>query len=132
MFDLLIGLVAVMVANFFLGTNLAKLKNNFDKKKMTSGLLKIGGIVLGIVSMLVCAYSTQDIIVANINSQNMNLLDAMKAIIISIITYYGAQDITKLVNIFKVKVPVKEKTEEKTISIPEKNIIKLGDNEYEK
>lgn len=127
MIDLLIGLVAAMVANFLLGTNLATLKDEFDKKKMLSGLLKIGGVVLGIGAMLGCAYLTKNIMVININNQNVNLLDAMRMIFIAGITYYGAQDVSKLIKILNVKVPVAEKTEEKTITISEENIIKVGD-----
>lgn len=125
MIDLLIGLVAAMVANFLLGTNLATLKNEFDKKKMLSGLLKIGGVVLGVGAMLGCAYLTKDIMVININNQNVNLLDAMEAIFIAGITYYGAQDVSKLIKILNVKVPVAEKTKENTITIPEQNIIEI-------
>lgn len=123
MINLLIGLVASMIANFLLGTNLATLKDEFDKKKMISGLLKIGGIILGVIAMLVCAYYTRDIMVININSQNVNLLDAMKAIFVAGITYYGTQDVSKLIKILNVKVPVAEKTKENTITIPEENII---------
>lgn len=125
MFSLLIGLVAAMVANFLLGTNLATLKEEFDKKKMLSGLLKIGGVMLGVGAMLGCAYLTKDIMVININSQNVNLLDAMKAIFVAGITYYGAQDVSKLIKILNVKVPVAEKTKENTITIPEQNIIEI-------
>lgn len=125
MIDLLIGLVAAMVANFLLGTNLATLKDEFDKKKMLSGLLKIGGVVLGVGAMLGCAYLTKDIMVININNQNVNLLDAMRMIFIAGITYYGAQDVSKLIKILNVKVPVAEKTEENTITISEQNIIKV-------
>ena len=117
MIDLLIGLVASMVANFLLGTNLAKLKNEFDKKKMISGLLKIGGIVLGVGAMLICAYFTKDIMVININSQNVNLLDAMRMIFVAGITYYGAQDVTKLIKILNVKVPVADKSEDAIVVI---------------
>ena len=123
MINLLMGLVSVMIANFLLGTNLAKLKDEFNKKKMWSGLLKIGGIVLGIGAMLVCAYFTQDIMVANINGQNVNLLDAMRLIFISGITFYGAQAIKKLVNTLQVKVEVQNKTEEDAILISKDNII---------
>lgn len=123
--DLLIGLVAAMVANFLLGTNLATLKDEFDKKKMLSGLLKIGGVVLGVGAMLGCAYLTKDIMVININNQNVNLLDAMRMIFVAGITYYGAQDVSKLIKILNVKVPVAEKTKENTITIPEQNIIEI-------
>lgn len=125
MINLLIGLVAAMVANFLLGTNLATLKDEFDKKKMLSGLLKIGGVVLGVGAMLGCAYLTKDIMVININNQNVNLLDAMRMIFIAGITYYGAQDVSKLIKILNVKVPVAEKTKENTITIPEQNIIEI-------
>lgn len=125
MIDLLIGLVAAMVANFLLGTNLATLKDEFDKKKMLSGLLKIGGVVLGVGAMLGCAYLTKDIMVININNQNVNLLDAMRMIFVAGITYYGAQDVSKLIKILNVKVPVAEKTKENTITIPEQNIIEI-------
>lgn len=125
MIDLLIGLVAAMVANFLLGTNLATLKDEFDKKKMLSGLLKISGVVLGVGAMLGCAYLTKDIMVININNQNVNLLDAMRMIFIAGITYYGAQDVSKLIKILNVKVPVAEKTKENTITIPEQNIIEI-------
>lgn len=118
MINLLIGLVASMVANFLLGTNLATLRNEFDKKKMIAGLLKIGGIVLGVGAMLLCAYFTKDIMVININSQNVNLLDAMRMIFIAGITYYGSQDVTKLIKILNVKVPVTEKTKEEIVVIP--------------
>lgn len=118
MINLLIGLVASMVANFLLGTNLAALKDEFDKKKMWSGLLKIGGIVLGVGAMLGCAYLTKDIMVININSQNVNLLDAMKMIFVAGITYYGSQDVTKLIKILNVKVPVADKTEDAVVVIP--------------
>lgn len=125
MIDLLIGLVAAMGANFLLGTNLATLKDEFDKNKMKSGLLKIAGIVLGVVAMLGCAYLTKDIMVININSQNVNLLDAMRTIFIAGITYYGAQDVSKLIKILNVKVPVADKTEENMIIVPEQNIIEI-------
>lgn len=125
MINLLFGLVTAMVANFLLGTNLATLKDEFDKKKMLSGLLKIGGIVLGVGAMLGCAYLTKDIMVSNINNQNVNLLDAMEAIFIAGITYYGAQDVSKLIKILNVKVPVAEKTKENTITISEQNIIEV-------
>lgn len=125
MVNLLLGLVTAMVANFLLGTNLATLKDEFDKKKMLSGLLKIGGVVLGVGAMLGCAYLTKDIMVININNQNVNLLDAMRMIFIAGITYYGAQDVSKLIKILNVKVPVAEKTKENTITIPEQNIIEI-------
>ena len=91
MFGLLLGLICLMFANFLLVTNLATLKKEYDKDKMVSGIVKIGGVVLGIVFMLGSAYLTKDIIVANVNNQNVNLLDGMKYVFMAGIVFYGAQ-----------------------------------------
>lgn len=129
MINLLIGLIASMIANILLGINLSKLKDEYNKDKMKSGLLKIAGIVLGVVAMLGCAYLTKDIMVININNQNVNLLDAMRAIFVAGITYYGAQDVSKLIKILNVKVPVADKSDENMITISENNIIKIKEDE---
>ena len=127
MFGLLLGLICLMFANFLLGTNLATLKKEYDKDKMVSGIIKIGGVVLGIVFMLGSAYLTKDIIVANVNNQNVNLLDGMKYVFMAGIVFYGAQDVNKLVKILKVNVPISEKTEQETISIKKDNLLDRGD-----
>ena len=127
MFGLLLGLICLMFANFLLGTNLATLKKEYDKDKMVSGIIKIGGVVLGIVLMLGSAYLTKDIIVANVNNQNVNLLDGMKYVFMAGIVFYGAQDVNKLVKILKVNVPISEKTEQETISIKKDNLLDRGE-----
>lgn len=127
MFGLLLGLICLMFANFLLGTNLATLKKEYDKDKMVSGIIKIGGVVLGIVFMLGSAYLTKDIIVANVNNQNVNLLDGMKYVFMAGIVFYGAQDVNKLVKILKVNVPISEKTEQETISIKKDNLLDRGE-----
>ncbi len=127
MFGLLLGLICLMFANFLLGTNLATLKKEYDKSKMISGIVKIGGVILGIIFMLGSAYLTKDIIVANINNQNVNLLDGMKYVFMAGIVFYGAQDINKLIKILKVNVPISEKTEQETISIKKDNLLDRGE-----
>ena len=127
MFGLLLGLICLMFANFLLGKNLATLKKEYDKDKMVSGIVKIGGVVLGIVFMLGSAYLTKDIIVANVNNQNVNLLDGMKYVFMAGIVFYGAQDVNKLVKILKVNVPISEKTEQETISIKKDNLLDRGE-----
>ena len=127
MFGLLLGLICLMFANFLLGTNLATLKKEYDKDKMVSGIIKIGGVVLGIVFMLGSAYLTKDIIVANVNNQNVNLLDGLKYVFMAGIVFYGAQDVNKLVKILKVNVPISEKTEQETISIKKDNLLDRGE-----
>ena len=127
MFGLLLGLICLMFANFLLGTNLATLKKEYDKDKMVSGIIKIGGVVLGIVFMLGSAYLTKDIIVANVKNQNVNLLDGRKYVFMAGIVFYGAQDVNKLVKILKVNVPISEKTEQETISIKKDNLLDRGE-----
>lgn len=127
MFGLLLGLICLMFANFLLGTNLATLKKEYDKDKMVSGIVKIGGVILGIIFMLGSAYLTKDIIVANVNNQNVNLLDGMKYVFMAGIVFYGAQDVNKLVKILKVNVPISEKTEQETISIKKDNLLDRGE-----
>ena len=127
MFGLLLGLICLMFANFLLGTNLTTIKKEYDKDKMVSGIIKIGGVVLGIVFMLGSAYLTKDIIVANVNNQNVNLLDGMKYVFMAGIVFYGAQDVNKLVKILKVNVPISEKTEQETISIKKDNLLDRGE-----
>lgn len=127
MFGLLLGLICLMFANFLLGTNLATLKKEYDKSKMISGIVKIGGVILGIIFMLGSAYLTKDIIVANINNQNVNLLDGMKYVFMAGIVFYGAQDINKLIKILKVNVPISEKTEQEIISIKKDNLLDRGE-----
>ena len=127
MFGLLLGLICLMFANFLLGTNLATLKKEYDKDKMASGIVKIGGVILGIIFMLGSAYLTKDIIVANVNNQNVNLLDGMKYVFMAGIVFYGAQDVNKLVKILKVNVPISEKTEQETISIKKDNLLDRGE-----
>lgn len=127
MFGLLLGLICLMFANFLLGTNLATLKKEYDKDKMVSGIVKIGGVILGIIFMLGSAYLTKDIIVANVNNQNVNLLDGMKYVFMAGIVFYGAQDINKLIKILKVNVPISEKTEQETISIKKDNLLDRGE-----
>lgn len=127
MFGLLLGLICLMFANFLLGTNLATLKKEYDKDKMVSGIVKIGGVILGIIFMLGSAYLTKDIIVANVNNQNVNLLDGMKYVFMAGIVFYGAQDVNKLVKILKVNVPISEKTEQEAISIKKDNLLDRGE-----
>ena len=107
--------------------DIESLKKEYDKDKMVSGIIKIGGVGLGIVFMLGSAYLTKDIIVANVNNQNVNLLDGMKYVFMAGIVFYGAQDVNKLVKILKVNVPISEKTEQETISIKKDNLLDRGE-----
>lgn len=99
MIKIIIGLVSVMIANVLLGVTLAKLKQEFKKEKLLSGLVKYLGIFLGISLMYLAGYLNPDIIVANINNVEVNLLSSIEVLFISGIVYYGMQDLIKLKNL---------------------------------
>ncbi len=127
MLNLFIGLVATMLANILLGMTLAKLKQNFNKKKFLEGLVKIVSILGGVGLMYLTSYLNSDILVANINGTNVNLIDAIKMLFMVGIVMYGSQDLIKLKDILKLKIEILELQEESTIKIPTENIIDRGE-----
>lgn len=127
MLNLFIGLVATMLANVLLGMTLAKLKQSFNKKKLLEGLVKIVSILAGVGLMYLTSYLNPDILVANINGTNVNLIDAIKLLFMAGIIMYGSQDLIKLKDILKLKTEVLELQEESTIKIPTENIIDRGE-----
>lgn len=127
MLNLFIGLLATMLANVLLGLTLSKLKQNFSKKKFLEGLVKVVSILSGIGLMYLTSYLNPDILVANINGTNVNLIDAIKLLFMAGIIMYGSQDLIKLKDILKLKTEVLELQEESTIKIPTENIIDRGD-----
>lgn len=127
MLNLFIGLLATMLANVLLGMTLAKLKQTFNKKKMLEGLVKIVSILAGVGLMYLTSYLNPDILVANINGTNVNLIDAIKLLFMAGIIMYGSQDLIKLKDILKLKTEVLELQEESTIKIPTENIIERGE-----
>ena len=96
MLKITIGLISVMLANVLLGVTLAKLKQEFKKEKLLSGLVKYLGIVLGVLLMYLAGYLNPNIIVANINNVEVNLMTGIEVLFISGIVYYGIQDLIKL------------------------------------
>lgn len=96
MWNLILGLIAVMGANIALGSSLAKLKEEFSKENLKRGLMKALMIISGLLLMLGCAYLNQDMIIASINNNNVTLLEAMKYLFTTGIMAYGIMDIGKL------------------------------------
>lgn len=127
MLNLFIGLLATMLANVLLGLTLSKLKQNFSKKKFLEGLVKIVSILGGVGLMYLTSYLNSDILVANINGTNVNLIDAIKMLFMAGIVMYGSQDLIKLKDILKLKIEILELQEESTIKIPTENIIDRGE-----
>lgn len=99
MIKIIIDLVSAMLANVLLGVTLAKLKQEFKKEKLLSGLVKYLGIVLGVLLMYLTGYLNPDIVVANINGIKVNLMAGIELLFISGIVFYGMQDLIKLKNL---------------------------------
>ncbi|MDD6942154.1 MAG: phage holin family protein [Bacilli bacterium] len=127
MLNLFIGLVATMLANVLLGMTLAKLKQNFNKKKLLEGLVKVVSILSGVGLMYLTSYLNPDILVANINGTNVNLIDAIKLLFMAGIVMYSSQDLIKLKDILKLKTEITDIQEKSTIKIPSENIIDRGE-----
>lgn len=112
MIKIIIGLVCVIFANILLGAKLADLKNEFSWSKLWAGLFKSVCIVIAVCLMYVCSYYNPNIMVANINGINVNLITGMKAIFIAGIALYGFQDLNKLQKLLKTKVDIQEPKED--------------------
>ena len=96
MIKIVIGLVSVMIANVLLGVTLAKLKKEFNKEKLLNGLVKYLSIIIGVLLMYLAGYLNSDIMIANINNVEVNLMTAIEVLFVSGIVYYGMQDLIKL------------------------------------
>ena len=127
MLNLFIGLASVMLANVLMGVTLAKLKQNFNKKKMLEGLVKVVSVLSGIGLMYLTSYLNPDILVANINGTNVNLINAITLLFMAGIIMYGSQDLIKLKDILKLKTEITDIQEKSTIKIPTENIINRGE-----
>ena len=127
MLNLFIGLASVMLANVLMGVTLAKLKQNFNKKKLLEGLVKIGGVLIAIGLLYLTSYFNPNILVVNVDGKNMNLIDAMNVLFTTGIVIYGSQDLIKLKDILKLKTEITDIQEKSTIKIPTENIINRGE-----
>lgn len=117
MIKIIIGLVCVIFANILLGAKLADLKNEFSWSKLWAGLFKSVCIIIAVCLMYICSYYNPDIMVANINGINVNLITGMEAIFIAGIALYGFQDLNKLQQLLKTKVNIENEQEDGEIPI---------------
>lgn len=127
MLNIVLGLLGVMAANVLLGASLAKLQKEFSWRKMFSGGFKIICILGAAALMYGCSFLNPDIIVVSINNANVNLIEAMRYVGVAGITFYGAQDIKKLIDILKVNVEVSNPVDEPTIEVKQENYLDRGD-----
>lgn len=108
MIKIIIGLVSLMLANILLGATLAKFKKEFKKKIFFNGMFKGACIILGCLLMYICAYLNQDILVASINGNNVNLMEGMNTIFIAGIVIYSVKDLKKLADILNISTDIEE------------------------
>jgi len=108
MWKIVVGLVSLMLANILLGASYATLKKEFNWEKFWNGFAKFMFIVVAICLMYLCSYLNPDIMVANINGQEVNLISGMEVIFIAGIVFYGYQDLVKLKDLLQLKLEIKE------------------------
>lgn len=109
--NIIIGLICVMASNILLGTSLAKLKKKFNKKTLINGIVKAVLIVVSVGLMYLCSYLNPEIMVANINNQEVNLISGMELIFVAGVIMYGYQSLVKLKDLLKLKSEINEKGE---------------------
>ena len=127
-YKIVIGLVCVMLANVLFGSSLAKIKQEFEKKRFWNGFYKVIMIIIGVILMCVTAYFNPDILMISINNTNLNLKDAMETIIIAGIAMYGAMDLKKIAELIGVStITIDNPTDTSIIVVPEENYIKRDD-----
>ena len=121
------GFIAVMLTNILLGSTLANLQKNWNWKKFWSGFYKIVTIIVGVCLLYLAFYLNPSIQVVSLGGTNMNILEALKTIFTAGIVTYGALDLKKLVEIFKLKVTFDDVVDKDMITIPKENEIKKED-----
>lgn len=126
-YKIVIGLICVMLANVLFGSSLAKVKQEFEKKRFWNGFYKAIMITIGVILMCITAYFNPDILMISINDTNLNLKDGMETIIIAGIAMYGAMDLKKIAQLIGVSTIVNDVKETSIITVPEENYIKRDD-----
>lgn len=109
--NIIIGLICVMLSNILLGTSLATLKEQFKKETFLKGIVKSILIIIAIGAMYICSYLNPNIMIANINGQEVNLVSGMELIFIAGIVMYGYQSLIKLKDLLKLKTNVEKRSE---------------------
>ena len=111
MLNTIIGLVLVMTSNILLGSSLAKLKKKFNKKTFVNGITKSALIIISVGLMYLCSYLNPNIMVANVNGQEVDIISGMEMIFVAGIIMYGYQSLVKLRDLLKLKSEITEKGE---------------------
>lgn len=106
MFNLILGLLAVMAGNILLGSTLATLKETFSKDVFWNGVLKCVFIAAGCCLMYLASWLNPDIFAANIAGVDVNLIGGMKLLFTAGIALYGGACLIKLKDMLGLKINV--------------------------
>ncbi len=107
--NLSVGLLFLMIINIVLGSIASIFESKFDKNKLIKGMVK-GGIVLGcFIGTFYVGILNPDIIVANINGQDVDLLTGTHMILLAGYVWYGKEVLTKLITFIAGKLEINEK-----------------------
>lgn len=121
---LIIALISVILSNICLGSAMAKIKYEFNKKTFLNGLFKGFMIILGIGFMYIGAMFSKNALVVSMDGQNYNLIEAINVVTLSGVVYYGKEVIEKLIKILKLPTKVDGVIEDGTIAVPQENNIR--------
>ena len=102
------SLVALILANIFLGSSQSIIEGKFDKTKFKTGFLK--GLIIGITFIVIYIIGSlnRDIIVVNLNGVDMDLLTSVYAITTIGYVWYAKEIVVKFTKIVGGKFDIKE------------------------
>ncbi len=122
--SIIIGLICVMGANILLGATVSTFKCEFKVKKLLCGCFKAFCIVLACILMYLCGELNPTLMIASIGGVNMNLGEAMQAIFVLGIVFYGYKDLIKIKELLGVTIDIGEVKKEDVVVVPKNNNIK--------
>lgn len=126
-YELIIALISLILANIVLGSTMANINYQFDKKVFLKGLFKAIMVVVSLALLYVGATLSKDIMVLSIDGTNYNLIEAINVVTVAGIGFYGKEVVTKIIEMLNLNVKVEDKQEQSTIKVPEENLIERDD-----
>lgn len=105
---LVIGLIALMVANILLGSIDALLNQQFNTKVLKQGIIKAIVVAISFILTYVAGYLNPDILAIEVNGETVNLIIAVTMILIAGFVYYGNEVLKKLIVFVKGKINIGE------------------------
>ena len=107
MINLIIGLISAMIANILLGTTLAKLKEEFKKKKFYDGIFKAITIAIAVILMLMCGNYNKELII-NLQGIKLSINEAIILLFKTTLIAYITKDIKAIIDLFGIKISKEE------------------------